>query len=205
MENYLDQDRYKMCQMEPKCNYGIGGMWNMPCMDQIPCTNQMLPHNHMMECGNKMTEMPLHMCGKCGNVNMSNTMPWGYGRGGYHYPMYGMSNTKMEPIENMCGNTYKIMMVSVEKTVKKIMMENMGMMPKAIAKEKFNKEMNEMLCEIMSHEDEIKSFVIVDRSETEANENTDRAFCPYCNGLLKDTLGILFITELLRGGCVSCY
>ena len=79
------------------------------------------------------------------------------------------------------------------------------MMPKAISKEKFNKEMNEMLCEVMIHEDEIKQLVIVDRSETENSESTDRAFCPYCNGLLKDTLGILFITELLKGGCVSCY
>jgi hypothetical protein len=52
-----------------------------------------------------------------------------------------------------------------------------------------------MLCEVMTHEDEIKKLVVVDRSETDVSENTDRAFCPYCNGLLKDTLGILFICE----------
>lgn len=205
MENYLEQDRYKMYQMEPKCNFGMQGMWNMPCNPQMPCTNQMLPHNHMIDCENKMMEMPNFMYNKCANVNMDPSMPWGHGRGGYSYPIYGMPVNKMEPIENMCGNTYKIMKISVDKTVKKIMMENMGMMPKAISKEKYNKEMNEMLCEVMTHEEEIKQLVVVDRSETELGESTDRAFCPYCNGLLKDTLGILFITELLKGGCVSCY
>ena len=54
-------------------------------------------------------------------------------------------------------------------------------------------------------EDEIKKIVVVDRTETSEGENTDRAFCPFCNGLLRDTLGILFVTELLKGGCTYCY
>ena len=83
MENYLENERYKMYQMEPKYNNGVNGMWNMQCGMQMPCTNQMLPHNHMMECGNKTLEMPMHMCNKCGNVSMEPTMPWGYGRGAF--------------------------------------------------------------------------------------------------------------------------
>ena len=61
------------------------------------------------------------------------------------------------------------------------------------------------ICEVMKNEEDIKKIVVVDRDETEEAESTDRAFCPYCNGLLRDTLNILFITELLKGGCVSCY
>jgi len=57
----------------------------------------------------------------------------------------------------------------------------------------------------MKKEDEIKKIVVVDRNETNEEENTDRAFCPFCNGLLRDTLSILFVTELLRGGCTHCY
>ena len=118
---------------------------------------------------------------------------------GYGYPMM-----KMEPIENMCGS-YKMLIVYVEKSINKIMMENMGMMPKAISKDKYHKEMNEMLCEVMKKEKELKEIVVVDRCETEDTEDLDRNMCPYCGGFLKDTLGILFLTELLKRGCTSCY
>jgi len=137
----------------------------------------------------------------CKYMNMCDDMPYGM-RGEYMMPH--MKNN-MEPIENMCGKTYKLLIVHVHKTMHKMMMENMGVMPKAISKEKFKKEMNEMICEVMKQEDEIKKIVVIDRSETEGEESTDRAFCPFCNGLLRDTLGILFVTELLRGGCTFCY
>jgi len=123
------------------------------------------------------------------------------------YPMAPMHHMQqnMEPLENMCGKTYKVLIVHVHKSMHKIMMENMGVMPKAISKEKFKQEMNDMICEVMKKEDEIKKIVVIDRSETGESESTDRAFCPFCNGLLRDTLSILFVTELLRGGCTFCY
>ena len=57
----------------------------------------------------------------------------------------------------------------------------------------------------MKKEKELKELVVVDRLETEDKEDLDRNMCPYCGGFLKDTLGILFLTELLKRGCVSCY
>ena len=159
-------------------------------------------------------ETPPNMC--CKYMNMYDNMPIGYGmRTDMQYmpQMYHMNNMhhmhhmnqNMEPIENMCGKTYKVLIMHVHKSVHKIMMENMGTMPKTISKEKFNKEMNDMICEVMKKEDEIKKIVVVNRSETDEEESSDRAFCPFCNGLLRDTLSILFVTELLKGGCTSCY
>lgn len=194
MENYLLEDRCKMygnSSYENKYNEGMCGMYNMP--------NN---YGHM-ECKNTMMEF-----NPCMNHN-ANYMPNYYNKPyecmhgnwarGYGYPMM-----KMEPLENMCG-TYKMLIVYVEKSINKIMMENMGMMPKAISKDKYHKEMNEMLCEVMKKEKELKELVVVDRLETEDKEDLDRNMCPYCGGFLKDTLGILFLTELLKRGCVSCY
>lgn len=152
------------------------------------------------KCMDKWEEKP-NMC--CKYMNMCDNMPMPYSMRG-EYPMHHMQQ-HMEPLESMCGKTYNVLIVHVHKKMHKIMMENMGVMPKAISKEKFNKEMNDMICEVMKNEDEIKKIVVIDRSETEESESTDRAFCPFCNGLLRDTLGILFITELLRGGCTFCY
>ena len=190
MENYFEQDRCKMygnnCP-EKNLNWTTYGMYNLPhqypniecksgMMEYAPCMNYM--HNY---------------CNK-----EYDCMPGNWGRG-YGYPMM-----KMEPIETMCAS-YKMLIVYVEKSVGKIMMENMGVMPKAISKEKYHKEMNEMLCEVMKKEKELKELVVVDRTETEDTEDLDRNMCPYCGGFLKDTLGILFLTELLKRGCVSCY
>lgn len=200
MENYLEQDRYKMYGnnfYENKYNEGICGMYNMGYMPQ--------QHNHM-ECKSGMMEWNPWM-----NQNMNHIhnycnkgcecMPGNMARG-YGYPMQNV--IKMEPIENMCGS-YKMLIVYVEKSINKIIMENMGMMPKAISKDKYHKEMNEMLCEVMKKEKELKEIVVVDRTETEDKEDLDRVMCPYCGGFLKDTLGILFLTELVKRGCVSCY
>ena len=156
-----------------------------------------MPPYMYSKCMDKWEEKP-NMC--CKYMNMCD-MPYGM-RG--EYPMYHM-HQNMEPLENMCGKTYNVLIVHVHKTMHKIMMENMGVMPKAISKEKFKQEMNDMICEVMKNEEEIKKLVVIDRSETEEAENTDRAFCPFCNGLLRDTLSILFVTELLKGGCTSCY
>ena len=180
----------------------------MGCMmDMCPgqCINQ--EHKYMVKemppymhgkCMEKWDEMP-NMCSKY--MNMCDNMPYGM-RG--DYPMHYM-HQNMQPLENMCGKTYNVLIVHVHKKVHKIMMENMGVMPKAISKEKFNKDMNDMICEVMKNEDEIKKIVVIDRVETEDKEDRTRAFCPFCNGLLRDTLGILFVTELLRGGCTHCY
>lgn len=176
MENCYEKYGYNMNDMQmPNYNYG------MPYMDN-------------------MTQMPMNMCSKF--MNSCYTEPHmmhmcGH-RGGY-------GGYKVEPLENMCGNTYNFFMMYVDKTVNKIVMENMGMMPKAISKEKFNKEVNEMLCEVMREEDKLKKMLINKRNEVDVEETTDRGVCPYCNSLLKDTLGILFITKLLRGGCTGCF
>lgn len=185
------------------------GYNHMGCMmDMCPgqCINQENKYKEMKvmppymygKCMEKWDDTP-NMCSKY--MNMYDNMPYGM-RG--DYPMHHIHHN-MEPLENMCGKTYKVLIVHVHKTMHKIMMENMGVMPKAISKEKFNKEMNDMICEVMKNEDEIKKIVVVDRVETDDKEDTTRAFCPYCNGLLRDTLGILFVTELLKGGCVNCY
>lgn len=116
---------------------------------------------------------------------------------------YQMQN--IEPIEHMCGKTYKILIVHVENCMQKIMMENMGVMPKAMSKEKFNKHMNDMICEVMKKEEEIKKHVVIDRNSVETSDDLTRSFCPYCNGMLKDALSILFVTQLLKRGCTHCY
>ena len=169
---------------------------------------------------NDKMDMPGYMYGKCmpqhnnsgwkfNPMNMQEYMQPGCGcrcNMNMHMhmnPEFHMHN--MEPLENMCGKTYKVLIVYVDKTIQKMMMENMGVMPKAISKEKFKKEMNDMICEIMKREEEIKKIVVIDRNETDQEEEMDRSFCPFCHGMLKDTLSILFITELLRGGCTSCY
>lgn len=182
-------------------------MGYMPMMHNCP-TQCMKMENKYMEKG-----MPPYMYGNCMEkwnqtpdmcakfMNPCDNMPYSM-RG--EYPMHHMHNN-MEPLENMCGKTYNILIVHVHKTMHKIMMENMGVMPKAISKDKFNKEMNNMICEVMKKEDEIKKIVVIDRNETNQSESTDRAFCPFCNGLLKDALGILFVSELLKGGCTFCY
>ena len=177
------------------------GYYPMPshmenCHMQCPKMEKCMQGNCMekWECSPNMYHKYMNMCD---NMNMPYNM-----RGDYMMPNM---HHNMEPIENLCGKTYKMLIVHVHKSMHKIMMENMGVMPKAISKEKFKKEMNTMICEVMKNEEEIKKIVVVDRNETEDVENTDRAFCPFCNGLLRDTLSILFITELVKGGCVSCY
>ncbi len=194
MENYLVDDRFKMygnIPYENKCNEGMYGTCNMQHnYGHMDCKNTMMDFN---PCINHNMNYMHNYCNK-----PYDCMPGNLARG-YGYPMM-----KMEPIENMCGS-YKMLIVYVEKSVNKIMMENMGMMPKAISKDKYHKEMNEMLCEVMKKEKELKEMVVVDRTETEDTEDLDRNMCPYCGGFLKDTLGILFLTELLKRGCVSCY
>ena len=112
---------------------------------------------------------------------------------------------KIESLENMCSQTYKMLIVKVRKTIQIIIMENMGMMPTSISKEKFNKYLNDTICEVMKQEDDIKKMVVVERDETETEEENNRDFCPYCHGLLKDTIAFLLITELIKGGCTTCY
>ncbi len=183
-----------------------------PMMNQIDnCPGQCLKfENKYMEKG-----MPPYMYGKCMEKwddvpNMCSKYMPAWDKMPMHYDVRG-DNTmyhmhqNMEPLENMCGKTYKVLIVHVHKTMHKIMLENMGVMPKAISKDKFNKEMNDMICEVMKKEDEIKKIVVIDRKETDDVESTARAFCPFCNGLLRDALGILFVTELLKGGCTFCY
>lgn len=162
-----------------------------------------------------MDNMPSYMYGKC--MTMNENMPCGnYMMDGYQ--QMNMNNCcrgdmymnpyqmqKMEPLESMCGKSYRVFIVYVRKTVQKIVMDNMGMMPKSISKEHFNKYMNDMICEVMKQEDEIKKLVIVDRNETDEEESTDRVFCPFCHGMLRDTLALLLVTELIRGGCTSCH
>ena len=162
------------------------------------CMEQGMPPYMHGKCMDKWEHKP-DMCSKY--LNPCYNMPGYNVRGEYMMPHM----QHMEPLENMCGKTYNILIVHVHKTMHKMMMENMGVMPKAISKDKFNKEMNEMICEVMKNEDEIKKIVVIDRVETEDKEDETRAFCPFCNGLLKDTLGILFVTELLKGGCTFCY
>lgn len=173
-----------------------------PMMNKMDSYNTYCPkyENKMMEC--PMMHNP-YMHGKCmgmwdNNMCYNHMNTYDKSRG----DMYNMQY--MEPLENLCGKTHKIFMGCINKSMQKIIMENMGMMPKAISKEKFNKEMNDMLCEIMKNEKEIKKLVVVERTE-DTNEEESRVFCPFCHGILRDTLGILFITELLRNGCVSCY
>ena len=159
-----------------------------------------------------MNNMPPYMYAKCTNMEnmtynnkfmpcMENNIPSCYHRGDMYLNPYIMQ--KMEPIENMYASTYKILIVYVRKTMQGIMMDNMGMVPRAISKDSFNKYMNDMLCEAMKNIDEIKKMMIVKSNETD--EEVDRGNCQFCSSMLKDTLTFLLVTELLRGGCTSCY
>lgn len=187
----------------PMMNYMDNCPMNCQKMDNKYMDKGMPPYMYG-KCMDKWDDTP-NMCSKF--MNPCDNMPTPYTMRSDMHPMQQMGHMhqNMEPLENMCGKTYKVLIVHVHKTMHKMMMENMGVMPKAISKDKFNKEMNDMICEVMKREDEIKKIVVIDRSETEDGESTDRVFCPFCNGLLRDTLSILFVTELLRGGCTFCY
>lgn len=195
----MEQDRNfmgygQMMQNNEYCPYQqskyMKNMENMPPYMYGKCMHM----NEDMQCGNYMMDV----CPHVQHMHMNNCC-----RGDMYINPYQMQ--KMEPIETMCGKTYKVFMVHVKRTVQKIVMENMGMMPKSISKEHFHKHMNDMICEVMKQEDEIKKLVVVDRNENDLEESTDRAFCPFCNGMLKDTLTLLLVTELVRGGCTTCY
>ena len=157
-----------------------------------------------------MCKMPPYMYGKCAgmyeNMPCTNYMMPPYdnmfsNRTEMYMNPYGYN--KMEPLENMYTKAYKALIVYVRKIMQKIMMDNMGMMPKAISKEKFNMYLNDLVSTVLKDEAKIKKLYmdLVDDEKT----NDDREFCPFCSGMLKDTLSILLITELLRSGCVNCY
>lgn len=197
MENNLEMDRYKM--------FGQYGQYSMNnCIDK------------QMQCGMGLNNvnMPPYMYGKCLNPYENTYMPMNQPMSNINCPyrgeynMYSVNNYQtqaMEPIENMNTKLYKFLINHVQKAMQKILTENMGVMPKAISKEKYNKSMNYMISEVMKQEDEIKQLVVIDRNETEEKEDTTRDFCPYCNGMLQTTLSTIFIIELLRAGCAYCY
>ena len=76
----------------------------------VPCEN--MYGNYMNMNMNMCDNMPMNTCYRH-DMNM-------------HMHPYNMQ--KMEPLENMCGKTYKVLMVHVNETVHKIVMENMGTM-----------------------------------------------------------------------------
>lgn len=175
--------------------------------NMCPYNCNMKPNMQMnMENKAEQMMMPPYMYGKC-MYNMPQMTDANYMylnmckcRGGYNTYMPYANN--MEPIENMCGKHYKIMMTYVSKEMNKIVVENMGMMPNSISKDKFNKHVNSMMCEVIKQEKEIKMLVVQKRDD-ETEE--DRAVCPYCSGYLKSMLEIIFVMELLRNNCTFCY
>lgn len=174
---------------------------NMPYnMYTYGCNNNMKPMN--MENNMEQMMMPPYMYGKCmyntpemQNINMC--MYQNKCRGGYMgYPV------NMEPVENMCGKHYKILLSYVSKEMNKIVVENMGVMPNSISKDKFNKHVNSMMCEVIKEEKEIKMLIVQKREE---DDEENRGACPYCNGYLKSMVEIIFVMELLKNNCTFCY
>ena len=179
-----------------------------------PNVNYSNMNMNSMALGGNMN-MPPYMYGKCMNMTIDNNpcnsflmsyMDNNYkhycSRGDMYMNPYMMKN--IEPIENMYGNTYSVLIVYVRKTMQNIMMENMGVIPNSISKEKFNDHVNDMMCDMLKEEEKIMKMLMTKRDETE-EQNEERSSCPLCRTMIKDTLTILFITELLKSGCNSCY
>lgn len=141
--------------------------------------------------------------------NMYNSNMGGIPNQNFDYPMmnefdYTNHGKYMEPINTNFTNLHKMVIEEVNIHVKKIMISNMGQMPKAISKDMYKKELNEMLTNVMKNEDEIKKQM-TSREELENGENTDRLFCPYCQGFMGNMLGFVFLNSLINRGCLYCY
>lgn len=145
-----------------------------------------------------------YLRGNMFNCNMGN-MP----STNMDYPMmneyeYSNHGKYMEPINMNFTYLHKMVMEEVNIHIKKIMISNMGQMPKAISKDMYKKELNDMLANIMKNEDEIKKQ-IAGKNELENEGETDRIFCPYCQGFMGNMLGFVFLNSLLTRGCLFCY
>lgn len=180
MEDYMDLTRYNMCNPCNMKNMNQNCM-NMPCCNYKPSIGY--------DCYNM-------------NIKENNEMPMNYG-----YYNYGYTNTNkmMKPMNTNYTPLHKIIYEEVNMHIKKLMINNMGIMPKSISMDMYKKELNEMLANLMKKENEIKKMMLSREEIDEKIEEDDRLFCPYCQGFLGNMLGLVFLNSLINGGCTFCY
>lgn len=104
------------------------------------------------------------------------------------------------PIQNMGSKIYAVVYEKVLISINKVM-PNMSQMPKSITKDNFNMIVNDCMCSLTKDEKEIKELM---KSRCRRHIEEDRAFCPYCDGMLKSVVEIALITSLINGGCLFC-
>lgn len=105
------------------------------------------------------------------------------------------------PVQNMGSKIYAVVYRSVLVSINKVM-PNMSQMPKAISKDNFNMIVNDCMCSLTKDEKKLKELM---KSRCKDFTEYDRAFCPYCDGMLKSVVEIALITSLINGGCLFCF
>lgn len=112
---------------------------------------------------------------------------------------------KMEPIESLCNELHKIIIDVVDEDIDKLITENMDMMPKAISKEQYKKEVEKMFNNLVKKEEISKKYIYDSNTNRVKYGENNRISCPNCGGTLKSILEIMFITQLIKRGCIFCY
>lgn len=181
MENYMDlNNRY--CNMCNMCNMPNQNYMHMPYYEYKP----------NMGYGYQMM-----------NTYEDNEMPMNHDY--YNNYEYNQGNKMMKPMTMNFTPLHKMVYEEVNIHIKKIMMSNMGTLPKSMSMDMYKKELNEMTMSLMKKENEIKRMLLSREETSEKEENNDRLFCPYCQGFLGNMLGFVFLNSLINRGCRFCY
>jgi len=116
-------------------------------------------------------------------------------------PDYHMHSEQHIPIQNMGSKVYAFVYEKVLISLNKFM-PDMTKMPKAISKDNFNMIVNDCMTTLTKDEKLLKDML---KSRCVDCIEQDRAFCPFCSGMLKSVVEIALITSLINGGCAFCY
>jgi len=145
------------------------------------------------ECKPKNSTYPWECTDTCHNMNHNMNM--------HMKPDYHMHGEQHMPIQNMGSKVYAYVYEKVLISVNKFM-PNISVMPKAISKDKFNMILNDCMSNLTKEEKYLKEML---KSRCVEHVEGDRAFCPFCNGMLKSVVEVALITSLINGGCAFCF
>lgn len=201
--------------MERDFNY-MGG-YMMPQMPMMNKWEKPMPYP-MCECGMQPKlysqwpqHMPPHMMP---NPNMPGIGQGGFGRDTASYLMpgvcggncgtmqYGMMHQNMQPIDNLETDMHKFILTKIDFEIGNFVTINMGQMPEAIGKEKYMAMVNNIMAELTKDEGKIREML---RSRCTEEVEESRGFCPFCSGMLKTTVELMLLSQLVRRGCIFCY
>lgn len=123
--------------------------------------------------------------------------------GGNYMPMQqGMMHQNMQPIDNLETEMHKFILTKIDFEIGNFVTINMGQMPEAIGKDKYMTMVNNIMAELTKDEGKIKEML---RSRCTEEVEESRGFCPFCSGMLKTTVELILLSQLVRNGCMFCY